>query len=91
MAPENISNSQFLFKWICIVPIELIHNPKHVQIIFFFNSNITCSFEVYVSNRERRQVLEPKLPTPKPKEDSKNKLVANNPKERYKIFIFHNY
>ena len=28
--------SQFLFKWIFLVPIELIHNPEHVRIVFFF-------------------------------------------------------
>ena len=26
--------SQFLFKWIVLVSIELIHNLKHVQIVF---------------------------------------------------------
>jgi hypothetical protein len=24
---------QFLFKWIFLVSIELIHNPEHVQIV----------------------------------------------------------
>ena len=28
--------SQFLLKWIFLVSIELIHNPKLVQIVFFF-------------------------------------------------------
>ena len=28
--------SQFLFKWIFLVSIELIHNLEHVQIVFFF-------------------------------------------------------
>ena len=48
------------------------------------NSNIRCSFKVYVSNKERRQVLDPQLPTPK--EDTKTKPIANNPKDRYQIF-----
>jgi hypothetical protein len=28
--------SQFLFEWIFLVPIELIHNPEHGRIVFFF-------------------------------------------------------
>ena len=25
-----------MFEWIFLVPIELIHNPEHVRIVFFF-------------------------------------------------------
>ena len=28
--------SQFIFKWIVLVPMELIHNPQLFQISFFF-------------------------------------------------------
>ena len=49
-------------------------------------SNITCSFKVYLSNKERRHVEDPKLPTPKPKEDNKTKPIAI-PKTQFLIFV----
>ena len=45
------------------------------------NSNKKCSLKVYANNKERRQVLDPQT-----KEDTKTKPIANNPKDRYKIF-----
>ena len=35
-AQKFIKQEKFLFKWIFLVSIELINNPKPVQIIFFF-------------------------------------------------------
>ena len=35
--PENLNMSKFQFEWIFLVPIELIHNPEHVQIVFSFS------------------------------------------------------
>ena len=36
LGPENFKKSQFMFKWIFLVSIEVIHKPGHVQIVFFF-------------------------------------------------------
>ena len=36
LGPENRKLSQFLFKWIFLGSNELIHDPQHVQIVFFF-------------------------------------------------------
>ena len=33
---KDEKEKKFLFKWIFLVSIELIHNPKLVQIVFFF-------------------------------------------------------
>jgi hypothetical protein len=35
LGPENLKVSQFLFKWIFLVSIELIQSPELVEIIFF--------------------------------------------------------
>ena len=37
LAPKNFKMSQFLFKWIFLVSIDLIHYPEHVQIVLSFS------------------------------------------------------
>ena len=34
--PEIFKISQYLFKLMFLIPIELFHNPNQVQIVFFF-------------------------------------------------------
>jgi hypothetical protein len=36
LGPENLIMDQILFKWIFLVSIELLHNPKLVQIVSYF-------------------------------------------------------